>query len=115
MIQSGAGNVYLAGGVESISRAPWKLKRPQSVYETEFPQFFERAPFAPEGQDPSMIEAAENVARKYGISRVMQDKFAYRSHQLTQGNYDNGNISRKYCLLKLKGYRLIEMKVLSLV
>ena len=62
-----------------------------------------------------MIEAAENVARKYGISRVMQDKFAYRSHQLTQYHYDNGNISEKYCLLKLKEYRLIEMKVLSLV
>ena len=103
MIQSGAGNVYLAGGVESISRAPWKLKRPQSVYETEFPQFFERAPFAPKGQDPSMIEAAENVARKYGISRVMQDKFAYRSHQLTQGNYDNGNISREILPIKVKG------------
>lgn len=62
-----------------------------------------------------MIEAAENVARKYGISRVMQDKFAYRSHQLTQGNYDNGNISREILPIKVKGYRLIEMKVLSLV
>ena len=50
-----------------------------------------------------MIEAAENVARKYGISRVMQDKFAYRSHQLTQGNYDNGNISREILPIKAKG------------
>ena len=33
MIQSNAGQVYIAGGVESVSRAPWKLKRPQSVYE----------------------------------------------------------------------------------
>ena len=38
--------------VWSVSRAPWKLKRPQSVYEAEFPQFFERASFAPDGQDP---------------------------------------------------------------
>lgn len=103
MIQSGAGNVYIAGGVESVSRAPWKLKRPQSVYETEFPQFFERAPFAPEGQDPSMIEAAENVARKYDISRLRQDKFAYRSHQLTQNSYDNGSISREILPIKIKG------------
>lgn len=103
MIQSGAGNVYIAGGVESVSRAPWKLKRPQSLYETELPQFFERAPFAPEGQDPSMIEAAENVARKYDISRLRQDEFAYRSHQLTQNSYDNGSISREILPIKIKG------------
>lgn len=56
MVQCGAGRVYVAGGVESTSRAPWKIKRPQSVYETQLPQFYERASFAPEGQDPSMIE-----------------------------------------------------------
>lgn len=30
MIQAGAGHIYIAGGVESTSRAPWKIKRPQS-------------------------------------------------------------------------------------
>ena len=39
MIQSEAGKIYLAGGVESTSRAPWKILRPQSVYEQHFPQF----------------------------------------------------------------------------
>ncbi len=48
MVQCGAGRVYVAGGVESTSRAPWKIKRPQSVYETQLPQFYERASFAPE-------------------------------------------------------------------
>lgn len=81
MIQAGAGSIYIAGGVESTSRAPWKIKRPQSVYDTHLPEFYERASFAPQGQDPSMIQAAENVAERYGISRFEQDEFAWHSHQ----------------------------------
>ena len=103
MVQSGAGTIYIAGGVESTSRAPWKIKRPQSVYESEFPQFFERAPFAREGEYPSMIEAAENVAKKYHISRNEQDDFAYRSHQLASKNMNNGNISQEILPFKVKG------------
>lgn len=103
MIQSGAGAIYIAGGVESVSRAPWKLKRPQSVYESDFPQFFERASFAPEGQDPSIIEAAENVAQKYNISRSSQDEFAYRSHQMTEANFKIGVISQEIIPIKTKG------------
>lgn len=81
MVQAGAGTVYIAGGVESTSRAPWKIKRPQSLYDTHLPEFYERAPFAPESQDPSMIQAAENVAEQYDISRIEQDTFAWQSHQ----------------------------------
>ncbi|GGG98769.1 thiolase family protein [Staphylococcus pragensis] len=103
MVQCGAGRVYVAGGVESTSRAPWKIKRPQSVYETQLPQFYERASFAPEGQDPSMIEAAENVAKHYGVSREAQDAFAIRSHQFTSAHFKNGDISREIVPLKVKG------------
>ena len=46
MVQAGAGHIYIAGGVESTSRAPWKIKRPQSVYDTQLPEFYERASFA---------------------------------------------------------------------
>ncbi|BGE83330.1 thiolase family protein [Staphylococcus petrasii] len=103
MVQCGAGRVYVAGGVESTSRAPWKIKRPQSVYETQLPQFYERASFAPEGQDPSMIEAAENVAKHYRVSREDQDAFAIRSHQLAAKHFDDGNIQREIVPLKVKG------------
>lgn len=103
MVQCGAGRVYVAGGVESTSRAPWKIKRPQSVYETQLPQFYERASFAPEGQDPSMIEAAENVAKLYRVLREDQDAFAIRSHQLTAEYFDNGDIQREIVPLKVKG------------
>lgn len=102
MIQAGAGKIYLAGGVESSSRAPWKIKRPQSVYETQLPQFYERASFAPEGQDPSMIEAAENVAQQFNISRAMQDQFTLQSYERTQRNVVT-SISQEILPLTVKG------------
>lgn len=79
-VQSGAGEVYLAGGVESTSRAPWKMKKPNTLM--AMPQFYSRAPFTPQRYgDPDMGIAAENVAKKYSISRHAQDHYAYKSHQ----------------------------------
>lgn len=102
MIQSQAGSIYIAGGVESTSRAPWKIQRPQSVYDAPTPTFFERASFAPEGQDVSMIEAAENVAQRYNISRQAQDEYAWQSHQKTIASYDQDIISREIIPVKAK-------------
>ncbi|MEK4472771.1 thiolase family protein [Paenibacillus sp. FSL R7-0048] len=80
LIQSGAGEIYLAGGVESTSRAPWKMARPQTLMGV--PQLYTRAHFTPSSYgDPDMGIAAENVARKYGISREEQDQYALKSHQ----------------------------------
>ncbi|CAM2997394.1 thiolase family protein [Staphylococcus argensis] len=106
MIQAGAGQIYLAGGVESTSRAPWKIKRPQSVYDTAMPEVYERASFAPEGQDPSMIEAAENVAQHYAITREAQDHFAYQSHQRTMQAYEEGHLVDEILPLTVKGQRV---------
>ena len=102
MIQAGAGTIYMAGGVESTSRSPWKIKRPQSVYDTQLPEFFERASFAPERQDPSMIEAAENVAQTYNISRTAQDYYAWMSHQKTMAAYEHQIISREIMPFQVK-------------
>ncbi|PHK50512.1 thiolase family protein [Staphylococcus edaphicus] len=103
MVQAGAGNMYIAGGVESTSRAPWKIKRPQSVYDTHLPEFYERASFAPENQDPSMIEAAENVAQTYGITREDQDLYALNSHNKTIDAYKQNLIQQEIISLKIKG------------
>ncbi|WP_323702813.1 thiolase family protein [Mammaliicoccus sp. Dog046] len=102
MVQAGAGDVYIAGGVESTSRAPWKMKRPQSLYPSDTPEFFERAPFAPEGEDPSMIEAAENVAQVYHVTREEQDEYAYFSHQKTFNALNNGFLSREILPIKVR-------------
>ena len=80
MVRSGAGELYLAGGVESPSTAPWRFHRPASP--SDLPRPYSRAAFSPpEIGDPEMGVAAETVAREYGISRERQDVFAARSHQ----------------------------------
>ncbi|RBW70884.1 thiolase family protein [Bacillus taeanensis] len=81
LVQAGAGDIYLAGGVESTSRAPWKVEKPTSLYR-EAPHIFTRARFSTEEiGDPEMGEAAENVAEKYNISKDKQDLYSLKSHQ----------------------------------
>ncbi|MBX5010569.1 thiolase family protein [Rhizobium lentis] len=81
LIQAKAGACFLAGGVESVSTAPWRVERPKAS--GALPRFYGRARFSPEAVgDPEMGVAAENVARAFGISRQRQDEFALRSHRL---------------------------------
>ncbi|MDO5375077.1 MAG: thiolase family protein [Staphylococcus rostri] len=108
MIEAGAGHFYLAGGVESTSRAPWKMKRPTSLYPSEPPQFYERAAFAPEGQDPTMIEAADNVAHVYDVSRADQDQFAYESYKKTVEAFDAGKLTDELLPLKVNGEWMVQ-------
>ncbi len=79
MVAAGAGQAYLAGGVESISTAPARAHRqPDGGLD-----FYDRAQFAPEWLgDTDVGTAAENVATRYAISRGRQDEFALRSHRL---------------------------------
>lgn len=80
LIQSGAGEIYLAGGVESTSRAPWKMTKPQTLMGV--PQLYTRAHFTPMSYgDPDMGIAAENVANQYAITREEQDLYTLKSHQ----------------------------------
>ena len=79
----------VAGGVESMTRAPWSVAKPPdgfpsgppASYDTALgwrypnPRLAERFPLE------SMGETAENVAAKYGVGRAQQDEFALRSHQ----------------------------------
>ncbi|MDC9835901.1 thiolase family protein [Rhizobium binxianense] len=81
LIQAKAGSCFLAGGVESVSTAPWRVERPKA--NGALPRFYGRARFSPETVgDPDMGIAAENVARQFAISRQRQDEFALRSHRL---------------------------------
>src|SRR5699024_10125395 len=80
LIQTGAGDIFIAGGVESSSLAPWKLEKPSTLYKT--PTLFTRARFSPEEiGDPDMGVAADNVAKEFSITREDQDEFAFQSHQ----------------------------------
>ncbi|KTD85332.1 thiolase family protein [Paenibacillus etheri] len=102
LIQSGAGDIYLAGGVESTSRAPWKMAKPQTLMGV--PQLYTRAHFTPSSYgDPDMGIAAENVARKYGISREEQDQYALKSHQKAVHAQQSGRFQQEIVPLLVEG------------
>ncbi|MFC3747040.1 thiolase family protein [Paenibacillus sp. GCM10012306] len=106
-IQSGAGEVYLAGGVESTSRAPWKMFKPEVL--TGTPRLYTRAPFTPSSYgDPDMGVAAENVARKYGISREDQDLYALKSHQKAVHAQQTGRFLQEIVPLQVNGHWVTE-------
>jgi len=92
MIEVGAGTVFLAGGVESMTRAPYVMLKPESAFGRGNPEMFDTTigwrftnPNLAKVYHPfSMGETAENVARQYSISRQDQDRFALTSQQRTQ-------------------------------
>ena len=107
LVQSGACDVVLAGGVESTSTAPWRVAKPSSLYRS--PAFYDRARFAPdEIGDPSMIEAAENVASSYGIDRARQDRYALDSHRKAVAAQAAGRFDREIVPLTLRDGRVID-------
>ncbi len=87
MIESGHGDVMIAGGAESMSRAPFVMAKAQAafdrtaeVFDTTIGWRFVNPRLAAQYPPLSMGETAEHVARKYGISRADQDAFALSSH-----------------------------------
>lgn len=88
-VAAGGANLVLAGGAESASTAPWRVARPTTPQGQPTP--YDRAAFAPaEIGDPEMGPAAETVARRCGISRERQDRYAARSHCLALAAADAG-------------------------
>lgn len=80
-IWAGDGEIYVAGGVESMSRAPYLMARPERAYSPALPQFRKSQLSPKEIGDPPMGITAENLAEQYNISREAQDEFALRSQQ----------------------------------
>jgi len=86
----GEGGVYIAGGVESMTRAPWVMAKPDhafsrkiEAYDTTLGWRFTNPALSALYHPFSMGETAENVAQRYGVSRQQQDEFAH----LSQSNY----------------------------
>jgi 3-oxoadipyl-CoA thiolase len=84
-IRAGDGDLFVAGGVESMSRAPLVMAKPdngdQTVWDTtlgwRFPNHRMEAMFPLE----SMGETGENVAERFNVTREEQDEFALQSHR----------------------------------
>jgi acetyl-CoA C-acetyltransferase len=89
MIMSGAAEVVLAGGVESYSKQPFMIRKPNAAY----PMALEIEPHKVSSDlagDPPMIITAENLAKKYGITREECDEFALNSHKKAAAAWDRG-------------------------
>jgi len=97
-IASGEADVVLAGGSESMSRAPFVLARPEDALPHQMTMADTRLGWRltnPRMKDLhgvlAMGETAEEVANRYAISRERQDAFALRSHQLAAAARDAGH------------------------
>ncbi|MDN5668431.1 MAG: acetyl-CoA C-acyltransferase [Renibacterium salmoninarum] len=106
MVAAGAADVVVAGGVESMSRAPWVMAKPEKafarpgqIFDTSIgwrfsnPRFSERDTF-------SMPETAEEVAALDGITREAADAFALRSHQRAVAAVDAGRFEAEIVPVK---------------
>lgn len=90
MVRAGDADIVIAGGVESMSRAPWVLQKPENAFarpgdivDSAIRWRFINPRIAARGKATySMTETAEEVAALDRISREDADAFAFRSHQL---------------------------------
>lgn len=87
-IRAGEGETFIAGGVESMSRAPWVMLKPETGFPRGVPEMADSLlgwrfvnPRMPAHWTIGLGETAEEVADRYGISREEQDRFALRSQQ----------------------------------
>jgi acetyl-CoA acetyltransferase family protein len=97
-VRLGDGDLLLAGGVESMTRAPLAMPKPdrsfprgnQTVYDTTIGWRFVNPRMEQLYSTESMGETAENVAARYGVSREDQDGFALESHRRAVDAADSG-------------------------
>ena len=87
-IRAGEGHAFIAGGVESMSRAPFVMLKPDQAYPRGAPAMADTVlgwrfvnPLFADGTTISLAETAEVVAERYGVTREDQDAFAYESQQ----------------------------------
>jgi acetyl-CoA acetyltransferase family protein len=97
-IEVGDGDVFIGGGVESMTRAPYVMAKPESAWDrgprelqdTTLGWRFLNPKLAEHYYPFSMGETAENVAERWGVSRERQDAFALESHQRAVAAIEDG-------------------------
>jgi 3-oxoadipyl-CoA thiolase len=103
-IRCGEGEVFLAGGVESMSRAPYSLPKAEAgfpfgnltAFDTALGWRYPNPKMKEMYGTEQMGETAENIAQmKRHITRQMQDEFALRSHQLAIAAIDSGKFAEE--------------------
>ncbi|MGN7149256.1 thiolase family protein [Arthrobacter sp. SAFR-179] len=116
MVKAGAADIVVAGGVESMSRAPWVMDKPDKAFAKPGPVVdtsigwrfpnpaFVSGELSRDGKATySMPETAEEVARVYGISRDDCDEFAVRSHERALAAITAGHFADEIVPVTVKG------------
>jgi len=101
-IQSGDGDLFVAGGVENMTRAPFVMSKPSKAFGTDsqladssFGWRFINPLMASQYGTDAMGETAENLVDQYGISRADQDKFALASQQKAAAAQGRGRLAQE--------------------
>jgi len=100
-IQVGDGDVFIAGGVESMTRAPYAVPKPTrlvgnlTAYDTTLGWRFVNPKMTEKYSTEPLGITAENIAHMTGISREAQDRFALASHQRALAAIDSGKFSQE--------------------
>ncbi|HEY6378494.1 MAG TPA: thiolase family protein [Candidatus Dormibacteraeota bacterium] len=99
--------ICVGGGVESMSRAPWVMLKPEDGYPRAHATAWSTTlgwrmvnPRMPERWTVSLGEGAEILAERYGITREEQDRFALRSHQCATAAWDACRFSGEVVAVK---------------
>ncbi len=107
-IKAGEGDLFIAGGVESMSRAPFVMAKADSafsrkveIHETSLGWRFVNPLMEEMYGIDSMGETAENVAEEFAINRADQDSFALRSQQRAAAAQNSGRLAQEICLVSI--------------
>src|SRR5690606_32625200 len=99
-VETGDAALTIAGGVESMSRAPWVLPKPERADPTGHEALHSTTlgwrmvnPRMPDDWTVALGEGAELLADKYAISREAQDEFAVRSHRRADAAWSSGTMA----------------------
>ena len=99
-IRAGDGELFIAGGVESMSRAPFVMPKAETafsrtaeIYDSTIGWRFVNPLMKAQYGVDSMPETGENVAEDYRVSRTDQDRFALRSHERAVAAQANGRLA----------------------
>ena len=102
-IAVGEGDCFIAGGTESMTRAPFVMPKPDKdfprgnmeLYDTTIGWRFINSKLEEMYGTDSMPQTAENVAKHYGVSREEQDQFAYQSQMRAKKAIEENKFSRE--------------------
>ena len=122
-IRVGEADLVVAGGVESMTRAPWSVAKPSEGFASGSPQSYDtslgwRFPnprLAARFPLENMGETAENVALQYKIARTAQDEFALRSHRLALAAQESGALRAEMLPVPLADLSADKKKIEGLV